>query len=233
MPLNSYVCNLLDIKDEPNGVRCIRLSAPSDFEFEAGQYVLCQHPDGDIPFSIVSAPHQLPLVELHFLPNTQLSEAQRMQALLQQDTLSLSKAQGDVSITRALRCKLLLIAGGTGITQARSLLSHLAQCQVTHQTRLVWSVNSNNDFYQLESLQDLATHPWFELDLLARDNHSQLRPLDTWFSVNLSAFRNSHLILSGSPDFVYYCADQVEAHNIPIQQIRSDVFAYAPRARGA
>ncbi len=101
-------------------------SAAGAFDFAAGQYLEIQHPSGArIPLSIASAPYQLPQLELHYRSTPGDALAPLLDDLLKaRGELDLRGPFGDVSVT-AYAGPLLLVAGGTGISQALSILELL------------------------------------------------------------------------------------------------------------
>ncbi|NKC00563.1 MAG: hypothetical protein GKR90_19015 [Pseudomonadales bacterium] len=193
--------------------------------FLAGQYLLARHPNGvEVPLSIASSPHALPLLELHYrsTPGDPLAEA--FDELLQQESVSFSAPQG------RLRCPdtghLLIIVGGTGASTAFCLGRYRADIACKDPTTIFWCADASEDLYATETLSNLANTTFAAIVDSRRDeNNTGIK----WLVDNADPNQHQTVILSGSPGFVYAATDALLGLNFSLSQLSSDVYDYAPR----
>ena len=155
---------IVSVAHHDSGVRLIRLALPVPFSFHAGQYLNVVHPDGvRIPMSIASAPERVPELELHYRPLPGVAEAALMNELLDAGTeLSIEGPFGDVRVMGPLDEDLLLIAGGSGISQCRAIVEHLRHVDHARDVTLVWSVTQRDHLYADAELRRFA--PWLNYE---------------------------------------------------------------------
>jgi CDP-4-dehydro-6-deoxyglucose reductase, E3 len=219
---------IVSIAHHDSGVRLITLTIHASFPFFAGQYLNVVHPGGArIPMSIASAPNHLPRLELHYRPLPGVAEAVLMNELLVNGSteLKLDGPYGEVRFDGRSAADLLLIAGGSGITQCRAIVDHLRASGQTHAVRLVWSVTQPDQLYCDEELRTFAA--WLDyiavVDLPGRENAAI-----TWLR-DAKLPQSGRIVVSGGPGFVYAVVDVLNATGIADTSIESDVFSYAPR----
>jgi len=176
--------------------------------------------------SIASAPERLPRLDLHFRPLPGVEAAALMQQLLEHRTreLTIEGPFGDVRVRGPVVGGLLLIAGGSGIAQSRSIVEHLDLCGQTDAVRLVWSVTRDDQLYCDAELHGFAR--WLEYVAVV-DSVEHGNAAVAWVrTADLTADR---IVLSGGPGFVYAVVDALIERGVAIASIESDVFDYAPR----
>jgi CDP-4-dehydro-6-deoxyglucose reductase len=210
-----------------SGVRLISLVLPASFRFHAGQYLNIVHPGGvRIPMSIASAPERLPELELHYRPLPGAPEAALMNELLDADNeLSIEGPLGDVHVAGPLDDDLLLIAGGSGISQCRAILEHLRHTEHTRDVTLVWSVTQRDHLYADADLGLFA--PWLKYEPVV-DSPQAPSAVLRWLRTHPLP-TSGRVIVSGSPGFVYAVADAMNELGASGVTVESDVFSYAPR----
>src|SRR5262245_57397815 len=209
-------------------VRRIRLACDAPFSFDAGQYLFIVHPSGRrIPFSIASSPHRLPELELHFRPIPGNEEAVLVTELLGASAeLLLDGPHGDVHVGSVGR-PLWLYAGGTGISQALSMISSLTARPAVAPVQLVWSVVTGGDLYCETELREFERIPWFRMTTLVDS------PGDTTNAAVRHIERegpppdDATIVLCGGPGFVNSVADALASRGVQRARIRSDTFTYA------
>ncbi len=150
------------IAHHDSGVRLITLSLRDPFPFYAGQYLHVVHPSRvRVPMSIASAPDHLPRLELHYRALPGVADAALMDELLDgRQDLSIDGPDGAVRFDGRHTAELLLIAGGSGISQCRAIVDHLHRCGQSDPVRLVWSVTQPNQLYCDAELRAFA--PWLD-----------------------------------------------------------------------
>jgi CDP-4-dehydro-6-deoxyglucose reductase, E3 len=200
----------------------------SGFRFRSGQYVQVLHPDGPIPLSIASAPRRLPELHLHYRSTPGVAEAARLDGLLAAGgALELSAPAGDVVLPAPLPGPTLIVAGGTGAAQAMSFIDDFLGTDPGAAVTLLWCVDQPADAYLEHDLTALEA-PWLDVVVVADADRSPANRGLAWLRTHGERFR-APVVLAGSPGFVYAACDALAAAGLPAAQLRSDVFAYAPR----
>jgi CDP-4-dehydro-6-deoxyglucose reductase, E3 len=211
-----------------SGVRLISLDLESPFAFRAGQYLYVVHPNGArIPMSIASAPERLPHLELHFRALADVADAALMLQLLDRShvPLMLDGPYGDVHVQGPLGSDLALFAGGSGISQCRSIVEHLRSRDHSRRVRLLWSVTQTDQLYCDADLRRMGR--WLDYTPLV-DSPERPNAAVAWIDEHRPTL-SGRVIVAGGPGFVYAVVDalaRVGGHDATIE---SDVFAYAPR----
>lgn len=223
--------HLASIAHHHSGVSQISLTLPSDFQFHAGQYLNVVHRSGArIPMSIASAPELLPRLELHYRPLPGVPEAALMNELLVaaangSHDLLIEGPFGDVFVDGPAEDDLLLIAGGSGIAQCRSIIAHLRSTRQTHDVRLLWSVTAADQLYCDDELREFAS--WLHYVPLI-DTPGAENAAVVWLRRLVGDVRG-RIIISGGPGFVYAVVDLLEDVSATGALVESDAFSYAPR----
>lgn len=218
------------------GVREIRLHAGRAPSFLPGQYLQIIHgTDAVIPFSIASAPAELPHLTLHYLAQAGADDALRMDTLLaSESSVDILLPCGDCGFASPLRRPLLMLAGGSGIAGVRSLLRSLLPAPVS--MKLYWGAAESEDLYLREELDALAARhdefTWTPVaespaegcrkglvgEVVAEDIAAGLLDLSAW-----------EVLIAGGPPMVWGSVEVLKTCGLTAEQTRSDVFAYAPR----
>jgi len=209
-------------------VRLVSLALASPFAFDAGQYLKVVHPSGArIPMSIASAPQRLPRLDLHFRPLPGVADAALMLELVDGDAteLSIEGPFGDVRVRGPLDSDLWLFAGGSGISQCRSIADHLRSVGHARRVRLLWSVTDAEQLYCDAELRRFA--PWLDYAPLV-DSPERPNAAVAWLNETRPAL-GGRIVVSGGPGFVYAVVDAIERIGTGGATPESDVFAYAPR----
>jgi CDP-4-dehydro-6-deoxyglucose reductase len=229
--LAAIQAHFASIAYDDSGVRQIALTLSATFRFRAGQYLTVVHPGGArIPMSIASAPELLPRLELHYRPLPGVPEAALMDELLDaaangsHDVL-IDGPFGDVFVHGPTQDNLLLIAGGSGIAQCRSILTHLRSVRQARDVHLLWSVTAADQLYCDDELRDFAT--WLHYAPLI-DTPNAENAAVVWLRQSAAPDRG-RIIISGGPGFVYAVVDALDEIRTTGASVESDVFSYAPR----
>lgn len=214
-------------RDASPPIQRIVLAAPAGFHFSAGQYLEVLHPSGPIPMSIASSPTRLPELELHYRAMPGIPAAAWMDELLASGApLAIRGPGGDVVAPISPERSLLLIAGGTGITQALSVIEAVADRARRPRVRLLWCADHTEDFYCRDHLTALADD-WLEVDYCADarrgpDNLGLARA-----RAAAQSLPNAWIMIGGSPAFVFAVDDALAA--VTEAPRHADAFAWAPR----
>lgn len=237
MAAEGHRFRLLDATGHPT--QRLRLEAPSSFRFAPGQYLCVEHPSGQIPLSIASAPWRLPELHLHYRSTPGLEQARWMDELLAAgEDLAITGPAGDVFLELPLREPLLLVCGGTGGAQALGMLDALMHDPPDQPVGLLWCADDTDCLAAARDLP-LTELPWLTSEFVTDSNRGadnrglqRLRELAPSFRGLLGSSPpdvRPRFVLSGSPGFVYAVTDVLIAAGIAHAQLRSDVYAYAPR----
>ncbi|MDA1076824.1 MAG: hypothetical protein O3A63_19040, partial [Proteobacteria bacterium] len=139
-------------------------------------------------------------------------------------TFRVSQPAGEVVIPADSTRPVLIVAAGTGISQAHSLLDGLPDD--APEAFLVWCVADAGA--EAENLLDLSAAQ-FECKIIVDDTRNEKNLGISWLVDHFTDFAEHRLILCGSPGFVYAICDALAAAGLSPAGISSDVFSYAPR----
>ncbi|WP_394181676.1 NAD(P)H-flavin reductase [Marinomonas posidonica] len=209
------------------------------FSFISGQYVMIQLPTGEqVPYSIGSAPGELPLLTLYILVSDPDSLAHKVvEHLRQSSEVSLKAPGGDCHLeSEALSLNsehILLIAGGTGFAQVKSLFSDLVARRFQGKISFYWGVRTPQDTFAEAWLESAKQHDNVSVSLVVNDGSDEWNGRTGWLYEAILAdhpdLSDSAAFISGSVGMVYGTLDQLEAKGLKENNCFSDVFAYAPR----
>lgn len=230
--MNDVIAQVNKVKLVNHNVYQINLEVGAE-NFIAGQYLLIQLPTGEsVPYSIGSAPQELPSITLYILVEEEDSLAGRVVAHLKSEAqVSLKMPSGDchVKSTKINEQvdKVLLIAGGTGFAQMKSMYDSLTLKKPQVDIALYWGVRTSEDTF---------LHEWIKsrdnVTVVVSEADSAWQGVTGWLYEKVIAdnnFRNTRVFVSGSPAMVYGTLDKLEEAGLPREASYSDVFAYAPR----
>ncbi|MFT2111233.1 NAD(P)H-flavin reductase [Marinomonas sp. 2405UD68-3] len=208
--------------------------------FIAGQYLMIVLPTGEaVPYSIGSAPHELPELTLYILVDDEASLAYKVIEFLKGQTdITIQMPRGDSHIESSLITSevdhILLLAGGTGFSQIKSIYDHLKHQNYSGKVSFYWGLRTPEDVFQkawIEGMSNVESD--FSIDVIVNE------PNDTWhgrIGWLYQAIQSDHAdlsncvaFISGSVQMVYGTIDQLKAQGLQDAQCTSDVFAYAPR----
>ncbi len=187
------------------------------------------HPNGTlVPLSIASAPARLPLVELMYRSDLTSNTALAFDDLLHSSTsLQIDGPFGDVTLAKVHPThELRIVASGTGVAQALSLVEALGQASTNLPTQVLWATQIETP----SSHRLLKDQPWLTT---TRCRSGEL-PAKLLASVEqgqsaVGGKGEVKTIIAGPPDFVYQVTDILLAAGISLDSLAADAFAYAPR----
>ncbi|MBR7887750.1 NAD(P)H-flavin reductase [Marinomonas sp. A79] len=207
--------------------------------FSAGQYLMVVLPSGEqVPYSIGSAPHELPNLTLYVLVSDTGSLAHKViEHIKSSDKITIKAPGGDCHLSNGVLDTqaehILLIAGGTGFAQIKSLFSALVEQNYSGKVSFYWGLRTANDVFAQQWLEDAHKYSPFTLDVVVNEPSEQWQGRHGWL---YEAILQDHPDLSqsaaficGSVGMVYGTLDQLEQKGMSQDRCFSDVFAYAPR----
>ncbi|MBM6551081.1 NAD(P)H-flavin reductase [Marinomonas ostreistagni] len=212
----------------------------NDVQFIAGQYLMIALPSGEkVPYSIGSAPHELPTLTLYILVAEENSLAARVVEHLQQnDSVELKIPGGDANIDKVTlnpEAPLLLIAGGTGFAQMKSIYDDLMHKQYQGPVHFYWGLRTAADTFIMDWIENHESPENFHVHVVVNEGSAAWVGRTGWLYEAVledhTDLKDIHAFISGSVGMVYGTLDQLEAKGIQESHCHSDVFAYAPRPK--
>lgn len=160
--MTTLSCKVTSVEAITETVYRVRLIPEADFSFRAGQYLMVVMDEKDKrPFSLASTPMEKDIIELHIgASDLNLYAMAVMERIQQQRQITVDIPHGDAWLREEGDRPLVLIAGGTGFSYARSiLLTALAQQPERH-IAIYWGGRELKHLYDLDELNALAIrHP--------------------------------------------------------------------------
>lgn len=231
--MNEVIAKVNKVELINQNVYQVSLEVPVD-SFIAGQYLMIHLPSGEsVPYSIGSAAHELPSLQLYILVADEESLAHKVISHLQaSDSVSLKIPGGDCHIENGALSDavdhVLLVAGGTGFAQMKSMYDALTEQNYQGKVSLYWGVRTPEDSF---------LNSWIaskdNISLVANEANADWQGTTGWLYEKIVAdnadLSRTIAFVSGSPGMVYGTLDQLEAAGLAHDASYSDVFAYAPR----
>lgn len=162
--MSSIQAKVVSIDSLTSTVTKVVLSVDKPLEYKAGQYLQVVMGENDKrPFSIANAPNTDRLIELHIGATPENPYAYEVLSLAKNEqSLLVEIGLGDAYV-RKVDTPMLIIAGGTGYSYAKSILLDTLATQVTRPITLYWGAKTIADLYEAEYLEQLSLlHPQFK-----------------------------------------------------------------------
>ncbi|MFT7220342.1 MAG: CDP-4-dehydro-6-deoxyglucose reductase [Candidatus Azotimanducaceae bacterium] len=237
--MKSYNCSVSAIDYYNHDTRRIMLDLPpgESVGFKAGQYLEMVLPHKKCPFSIASAPTVTNQIELHIRPTPGSEDSIVIEALLDsQSDIEIQAPLGDCFLSDPPGTPLILIAASTGITQMKSIIESLEPDNLDHPVYLYWGVVSDKDIYLSELCETWESkYPNFHFAPVV----SEPATSPEWKGrtglvgevalTELDNVSDATVFVSGGPAMVYATLDAFVARGMPEENMKSDIFSYAPR----
>lgn len=245
LAVKKLICEIVEIESLSHDVYRVRLHLPAtaslSAEFYAGQYLDLVLPNGkQASFSIGNAPDMGRELELHIRHNTESEMSNAiMEHLRTQPSIEVELAKGDcyVKATELVDdTPLILVAASTGFSQVKSVVEHLLANQHSNPIHIYWGARVAEDFYLQQLPQQWAaehTHVFMH-KVVSEPSQGEAWQgrtglLPAAILEDFDDFSQVQMLASGSPAMVYALLDACEAKGLQQSQMKSDVFAYAPR----
>lgn len=122
--MTTLSCKVISVEAITDTVYRVRMVPEADFSFRAGQYLMVVMDERDKrPFSLASTPMEKDIIELHIgASELNLYAMAVMERIQEQRTITVDIPHGDAWLREESDRPLVLIAGGTGFSYARSIL---------------------------------------------------------------------------------------------------------------
>jgi CDP-4-dehydro-6-deoxyglucose reductase len=236
LPVRTLSCQLISCEEVGGDVFRLLLRAPAGKSprYHAGQYLLLEREDGEFSaFSLASAPGRGRELELHVLAR-ESSAVELLEFIRRQKLVKVQMPFGDTHLAELPNGPLVLIAAGTGMAQMHSLIEHCRAEGFAHPVHLYWGVRRPEDFYRLPHWDDWHGMPNLFLHQVVSDVcgwEGRCGMLHEAVCEDFADLKPLHVYASGSPAMIYGTLDALVEAGMDAQQMRADVFAYAPRER--
>ncbi len=189
--------------------------------FHAGQYIqLCLNDGSCLPFSIANAPAQDQHIELIIREQEDLPSQSLVKHITTHTKIDVQGPFGRCIYQSENLNPVLLIAGGTGITQIRSLLEMAVSEQDQRAWHLYWSVRDKKEIALINpsQWQHVLNHFQFSLPQDSRVYQSVTKDFP-----DLSSFQ---CYLSGPWSLIDKSVTHFKQHGLKLENIYSDRFDF-------
>ncbi len=227
-----YLCSILECEKIGSDVYIVTLEAPEgqSFNHQSGQYLLVRMSDNDArPYSIASSSDERRL-QLHIkdIPGNDFT-GQVLTKLQNEKTIEIQLPMGQCTIDRSNGLRpLLFITGGTGFSHSHAIIKTLVEQDDSRQILLYWGANKESEFYLGEQAKQ-----WMN----ENDNFTFVPVLNQaaegWSGESgmvheavfnqLPQLADYDIYLSGSSAMVFNIYRQLRDHEVPSDQIFSDM----------
>lgn len=234
-------CSLVSVDSFNGDTRKVILEVPesSKADFKAGQYLEIILPDDKkCPFSIANSPHNGSRLELHIRPTPESRDSEIIEELLDNaSNITIEFPKGDCYLETPPENKLVLLAASTGITQMKSIIEYLLPIKYSHAIYLYWGVLSDKDLYLShlcegwkDSFTDFTFVPVVSEPEKSPDWTGRTGLVGEAVLEDFRDLSDVTVYVSGGPGMVYATLDSFVERGMPVGNMFSDVFSYAPRS---
>lgn len=160
--MTTLSCKVTSVDAITDTVYRVRLVPEAAFSFRAGQYLMVVMDERDKrPFSLASTPSQHDFIELHIgASELNLYAMAVMDRILKDREIVVDLPHGDAWLRDDEERPLVLIAGGTGFSYARSILLTALEQNPNRDITIYWGGREEKHLYDLAELEALSVdHP--------------------------------------------------------------------------
>lgn len=160
--MTTLTCKVSSVDAITDTVYRVRLAPEAAFHFRAGQYLMVVMDERDKrPFSLASTPMETTFIELHIgASELNLYAMAVMDRILKEREITVEVPQGEAWLRDDTDRPIVLIAGGTGFSYARSILLTVLARQPERKVAIYWGGRERDHLYDLGELEALTLqHP--------------------------------------------------------------------------
>ncbi len=233
-------CNVQQVALLTDDIYRVQLQLEQPLRHLAGQYLeLLLDDQTAVPYTIASAPAELPLLELQIQDQGDGS--------LSSQVIELFKSQVQVQVRLPLgdcyldqppanpEQPLIFIAAGTGFAQMKAIIEHALSIDMPNPLHLYWGVREAEHLYGHDLIaQWQSQHAQFIFHPVVSDPSG-----DDWSGriglvhesvmEDFARLDDALIYVCGSPPMVYAVEDDFRLRGMGDGQMQSDVYSYAPR----
>ncbi|MDT0595348.1 NAD(P)H-flavin reductase [Glaciecola petra] len=230
--MTSIDVKVISIESLTETVTKIILETNQQSSFKAGQYLQVVMGENDKrPFSIANAPNVKGIIELHIGATPDNPYAYEvLQLASNTKKLKVEIGLGEAYVRESDKT-MVIIAGGTGYSYAKSILLDTLANQTKRQINLYWGAKTQADLYELAELNALAKtqanfsfHPVVEIANTDWQGHVGLV-----HHAVLSDFNDLSLIdlyVAGRFEMAAVIKEVFTAKGLPLTSLYGDAFTY-------
>ncbi len=160
--MTTMTCKVTSVDAITDTVYRVCLVPEAAFSFRAGQYLMVVMDERDKrPFSMASTPMESTFIELHIgASELNLYAMAVMDRILKNREISVDIPHGDAWLRDDTQRPIVLIAGCTGFSYARSILLTVLEKQLEREVSIYWGGRELQHLYDLSELETLTLqHP--------------------------------------------------------------------------
>lgn len=165
--MTTLSCKVTSVDAITETVYRVRLVPEAAFSFRAGQYLMVVMDERDKrPFSMASTPDEQEFIELHIgASELNLYAMAVMDRILKEREIVVDIPHGEAWLREDSTRPLMLIAGGTGFSYARSILLAVLAQNPDREIVIYWGGREEGHLYDLAELEALAViHPHLRVE---------------------------------------------------------------------
>ncbi len=160
--MTTMTCKVASVEAITDTAYRVCLVPAAAFSFRAGQYLMVVMDERDKrPFSLASTPMEDSVIELHIgASELNLYAMAVMDRILKKREITVDMPHGDAWLRDDTHRPIILIAGGTGFSYARSILLTVLDKQPEREVAIYWGGRELQHLYDLVELETLTQrHP--------------------------------------------------------------------------
>lgn len=155
--MTDILCQVESMEALTSTVTAVTLKPNVEVSFQSGQYLEVVMSEQDRrAFSIANAPREDNLLELHIGAAEQDQRSLEVLERMKSGSITISEPQGKAHYQPDNNNPIILVAGGTGYSYARSILHHVLRTPSAPEVSLYWGTRTLTDMYEYEQLTKLA-----------------------------------------------------------------------------
>ncbi|MCY7297154.1 NAD(P)H-flavin reductase [Alteromonas sp. a30] len=155
--MTEILCQVESMEPLTPTVTAVTLRPSVEVNFHPGQYIEVIMAENDRrAFSIANAQRTDNKIELHIGASEQETRSLEVLERMKEGEIFISSPKGEAYLRREDPNPMILVAGGTGYSYARSILNAALEGASNVNVTLYWGTRSLNDMYEYQLLSDLA-----------------------------------------------------------------------------
>ena len=155
--MTEIVCQVESMAPLTPTVTAVTLRPGVEVNFQPGQYIEVIMAENDRrAFSIANAKRTDNKIELHIGASEQDSRSLEVLNQMKSGETYIGLPKGEAHLRRDDANPVILVAGGTGYSYARSILNAALETKSNVKITLYWGTRSLQDMYEYQTLNDLA-----------------------------------------------------------------------------
>jgi aquacobalamin reductase/NAD(P)H-flavin reductase len=226
-------CKVEKIESLTDTTKRIVLIPDSPISFIAGQYLqIVMGEDDKRPFSIANAPRADGTIELHIgaEPGNQYA-GQVLEKMMSEKVIQVEGGLGEAFLSQSDAQATILLAGGTGVSYALSILQQLLSIPLEAPVMLYWGTRTINDMYAFDELITLAKqHPLFTFIPVVELPETDWAGKTGWVHQavleDIQDLTNYQVYVAGRFEMAKVVRDDFTKQGLPITSLFGDAYTF-------